>query len=589
MPLQEDLYYHLEQFHTAPFLFIGSGLSRRYLGLEDWDGLLRRFAALTDFPYEYFRSTGNGLPPAIATEIARELHTVWWQNERFEDARNRYRSDVTRSDSALKIEISQYLENVSARRTAGSEFAEELEILAKGTIDGVITTNWDLLLEDVFPAFEVYAGQDELLFSASQGIGEIYKIHGCCSKPNSLIATAQDYERFEKRNPYLAAKLLTIFAEHPIIFLGYSINDQNISTIIQSIALCLTSENINKLRDRLILVRWDSTEEGYRWEDSTLVTHGFSIPVKTATTNSFLPVFNCLASLPRKFPARVLRRLKEHVYELVHDNDPADRLHVMDIDDDSDISQIKIVYGVGLKVERETKEVRFSSDPDATPVRLSDDPAAPPLPFSFPSLEGEYPSRQAELDAFVPTWRADHLAYIARSRLLAFYAHRGELILTSEAVTCLLISSMHHHAPIFYWAMKLGRASLMELVAQEISLDLFPRVREAARLAFAIGMSDGERLLMEIATSSTHRIVRNLADRFSRELTKSSTIHAEYRSPARSLHNIQDEEITLDIATIFENLESAERVMSFLALQSDYKSQARLKQLDAYLYGTRVR
>jgi hypothetical protein len=90
----------------------------------------------------------------------------------------------------------------------------------------------DLLLEDIFPDFEVFVSQDELLFSSSQGIGEIYKIHGCCSKPNSLVATKEDYERFDERNPYLAAKLLTVFAEHPIIFLGYSLNDRNISSIL---------------------------------------------------------------------------------------------------------------------------------------------------------------------------------------------------------------------------------------------------------------------------------------------------------------------------------------------------------------------
>jgi len=48
MSLQDDLHNHLEQFHTAPFLFVGSGLSRRYLGLEDWDGLLRRSACAVE-------------------------------------------------------------------------------------------------------------------------------------------------------------------------------------------------------------------------------------------------------------------------------------------------------------------------------------------------------------------------------------------------------------------------------------------------------------------------------------------------------------------------------------------------------------
>jgi hypothetical protein len=218
MSLQDELRTHLEQFHTAPFLFVGSGLSRRYLGLEDWEGLLRRFAELTERPYEYFRSSGDGIPPAIATEIARELHSVWWMSSAFSDSRDKYRSEAIGRESALKIEISRYLENISTSRITISHLQEELELLARATIDGIITTNWDLLLEDIFPDFETFVGQDELLFSASQGIGEIYKIHGCCSKPNSLIATKNGYERFDKRNPYLAAKLLTVFAEHPVIF-----------------------------------------------------------------------------------------------------------------------------------------------------------------------------------------------------------------------------------------------------------------------------------------------------------------------------------------------------------------------------------
>jgi len=587
MNLTEELRQHLEPFHTAPFLFVGSGLSRRYLGLEDWEGILQRFAGMTSRPYEYYRATGNGSLPAVAAEIARNLHDLWWSSPNFEDARTKYASDCRSPESALKIEISRYLEAVSSSRTPAAELTAELTLLPKAKIDGIITTNWDLLLEQLFPGFKVYVGQDELLFASSQGVGEIYKIHGCCSKPNSLVATTADYARFASRNPYLAAKLLTVFAEHPIIFLGYSLSDENVSNILQSIAQCLTSANIKQLRDRLILVQ-RGHDEGHRWEDNTLVLNGFSMPVKTITTKSFLDVFDCLADLPRKFPARILRQLKAQVYELVHDNDPADRLHVMDIDDDTDPSLVRVVYGVGRTKYLAERLVRLSDNPDASPVRLSDDPTAPPMPYSRPPEEVEYSSLQAELQAMVLAWRSDNLAYIARSRLRAFYAGRASLDLNQERAKCLLMSAMHHGGPVHYWAHKVGRKGLIELLRGEVPLDLYPRIRSAARLAFAAGLSDGRAIVADIAKKSKFDGARKLATRLLATMDESIPPTAEYRSPSRSAHTIGEKTIEIDVATIFEHLSDADVVLTHLALQTDVQSQSRLKQIDAYIYSIKL-
>ena len=62
------------------------------------------------------------------------------------------------------------------------------------------------MLETLFPNFDTYIGQEELLFSNITGIGEIYKIHGSVTDARSLVLTSIDYVNFEKKASYLIAK-----------------------------------------------------------------------------------------------------------------------------------------------------------------------------------------------------------------------------------------------------------------------------------------------------------------------------------------------------------------------------------------------
>lgn len=345
----DDLAERLRGANRAPFLFVGAGMSKRYLQADGWVDLLRRMAAMTGRRYAYYATKADNKPPRVATEIAVDFHELWWNDDRFEDSRDKFGEGLTSLEGPLKVEVARYtteiLDNLPPKDTLEGR---ELRLLANAVVDGAITTNYDGLLEHVYPEYRTYVGQDGLLFSDTQGIGEIYKIHGSATDPESLVLTEADYERFGLRNPYLAAKLLTIFVEHPVIFLGYSLNDEDVTDILVSVARVLTTENLSQLQDHLIFVQWNHRAKGTTLVATQVAASGFTIPVLQLTVSDFEGLFGILADLHRKFPAQLLRRLKEHVYDLVLSTHPETQMSVLDIEDAA-AKDIDVVFGVGVK------------------------------------------------------------------------------------------------------------------------------------------------------------------------------------------------------------------------------------------------
>ena len=138
------------------------------------------------------------------------------------------------------------------------------------------TTNYDFFFEKLFDDYTPYVGQDQLVFSAIQGIAEIYKIHGSVSLPETLVINERDYEVFNDKSKYLAAKLMTIFMEYPIIYIGYSLTDQDIQKILNDILLCLPKDKADRLQERFVFVDYKPGMTGYTVSSyAMLLAHRF--------------------------------------------------------------------------------------------------------------------------------------------------------------------------------------------------------------------------------------------------------------------------------------------------------------------------
>lgn len=356
MDITSNLQEILEEHNGGTFLFIGSGFSRRYLNLEDWKGLLAKFTVDIK-PFKFYESTANGDLAKSASLIAEDFHDKWWELDKYAEHRHKYESYLKDKTSALRVEISNYLSNTDfnqAHYKQDEKLEKEIEILSQINIDGIITTNWDMFLEYLFPQYKKFIGQSELLFSNLLGNCEIYKIHGCVSNPNSLVLTDSDYTEFEEKNSYLASKLITIFVEHPIVFIGYSLNDENIRNILISIVKCLDVNNVEKLRKNLIFIqRCQNNEEETISESSlnfSIESSSITLPITLVKCDDFSSVYNAIHKANKtRFPVGLIRHLKEKIYELDFTDTKKEKISVVDIENIENYNDLDVVIGLGLK------------------------------------------------------------------------------------------------------------------------------------------------------------------------------------------------------------------------------------------------
>ncbi|MEW9807822.1 SIR2 family protein [Mesorhizobium marinum] len=432
----EELQSILQKHPAAPFLFIGSGFSRRYLGLSDWAGLLQRFCEpIRDFGY--YISKANGDLPKAASNMAQDYNEWWWSAPDMADSRSQFAGLIKGSADALKVEIAKYLSQYSLEDARNSEFGGEIAALSKIAVDGVITTNWDFFLEELFPDYKVFIGQEELLFSNPQSIGEIYKIHGSASDPRSLILTAEDYAEFNARNPYLAAKLVTIFVEHPIIFFGYSITDPHIRALISSIARCLPQHKIDTFQQNLIFIQRTDGDEQPVIEKTTIQSGEFSVTMMVAKFTDFGEIYAALSESKRKMPARVLRFFKEQLYELVHAPvDSEKKIAVVDYDEIGSAESVEFVVGVGVAQRQQDlgKKVDKAAESalakkgyaGVSPDEVFVDCLQTKSKFDASDLLGSaFPAYARSNRTFIPVFRYLHAAKIRSEKELAASSYEG--------------------------------------------------------------------------------------------------------------------------------------------------------------------
>ena len=129
----------------------------------------------------------------------------------------------------------------------------------------------------------------------------------------------------------MIAKLLTFFLEHPIIFIGYGVNDENIKNILADIDLVLGGNN--ELMPNMFFVKWEREfcdSKSYPREYSVLLSNGKNFRMNNISVNNYKWVFNSFKNshVIENFNPRILRSLISRQYKLVREDIPKSRIQV---------------------------------------------------------------------------------------------------------------------------------------------------------------------------------------------------------------------------------------------------------------------
>lgn len=109
-------------------------------------------------------------------------------------------------------------------------------------IHKIYTTNYDILLEDTYKQegidYQVVRTDKDCTLINNKKPVTIFKIHGDFTDPDSLVITKQDYRDFfeHQRNKELWKLVESDFLTNHIVFIGYSLEDENILQIIKNVS-----------------------------------------------------------------------------------------------------------------------------------------------------------------------------------------------------------------------------------------------------------------------------------------------------------------------------------------------------------------
>lgn len=314
---------NIQKKNQFPILFIGSGITQRYFrNSPTWLGLLQNLWETVETEQGFYDYSNQlrlqGINEfEISLRIADKLEQG--TNELF--SKGELLIDNLDSEKSYREKISpfkQMIANVFKELNPRDGVEAEIELFTKMLLKArfIITTNFDCFIEQCFHSrntkIDVKVGNSGL-FEKSNSYGELYKVHGTEKIANSVCITSEDYQNNESKLAIVNAKILSNLTDAPILFLGYSLTDENIKSLLKAYSENLPF-NPDEAAARIGVVEWESGEE--RLIEIREYYHEIKMHYTRIKTDNYLEIYRQVSEIDQGIlPSEIVKY--EHAFRRI--------------------------------------------------------------------------------------------------------------------------------------------------------------------------------------------------------------------------------------------------------------------------------
>ncbi|AYE39291.1 hypothetical protein D1B17_11905 [Companilactobacillus zhachilii] len=312
---------NLKKNNQFPIIFIGSGITQRYFSnAPTWDALLKKIWDESDVKQTYY-SRYHELETKFGENTFKVYTTLADELEKQFDS-SFYAEKVKLKEltpemahsmkiSPFKTRIAEIFLGLLLNSNTKKELKSFKSMLSKARL--IVTTNYDDFIEkQLNNAIKVRVG-NQGLFEPAGDLNELYKIHGSVKNPNSIIITSNDYETLERTSAIVNAKILSLLTESPILFIGYSLTDKNIQSLLTDLANNMPFK-IEEAAKRIGVVKYESGKNDIT---ESMMDTEFGVHYTQLSTDNYEKIYTTISKINQGFPPSEISKYQSAIKKII--------------------------------------------------------------------------------------------------------------------------------------------------------------------------------------------------------------------------------------------------------------------------------